>query len=137
MTLALLAIATKLIDNLIPDPVAAAEAKLKAMELAQRGELAVLNAETQIAVGQAEINKIDAGSNSMFRAGWRPAAGWVCVLGLGVEFVLRPLLPWALSLFGKTFPSIPAMDMETLMGLLFALLGLGGYRAYEKVKGKA
>jgi hypothetical protein len=30
---------------------------------------------------------------------------------------------------------MPAMDLNTLMTLLFGLLGLGGYRTIEKLKG--
>jgi Holin of 3TMs, for gene-transfer release len=136
MSIALLNVITTVLDKIIPDPTAAAAAKLEAMKLAQAGELAVLDADTKISLAQAEINKVDAGSGSMFRAGWRPAAGWACVAGLVMEFVMAPLLPWTLALFGKVVPPLPVMDMETLMGLLLALLGLGGYRTFERIKGK-
>ena len=39
---ALIPILGTIFDKIIPDPAAAADAKLKAMELAQRGELAAL-----------------------------------------------------------------------------------------------
>lgn len=48
----------QLFDKVIPDPQAAADAKLKAMELAQRGELAALDADMKLALGQMEINKV-------------------------------------------------------------------------------
>ena len=34
----------------------------------------------ELAKGQLEVNKVEAASQSMFVAGWRPAVGWVCVL---------------------------------------------------------
>jgi len=127
----------KLIDNLIPDPVAAAEAKLKAFEAAQRGELAALDADMRLALGQLEVNKEEAQSPDFFRGGWRPACGWICAVGLGYTFLLQPLLPWIVKVAGGEAPALPPLDIETLMVLLSGMLGLGGFRTFERVKGKA
>lgn len=127
---------TQILDKIIPDPAAAAEAKLKALELAQRGDLAQLDAELKLALAQTEINKVEAGTD-MFRGGWRPAVGWSCVAGLVYQFLVQPLLPWVVALFGGTVPPLPAIDNETLMVLLTGMLGLGGLRTLERVKGKA
>lgn len=126
-----------LLDKVLPDANAAADAKLKVLELAQKGELAVLDADLKLALGQIEVNKTEAASHDWFRAGWRPATGWVCVVGLGYEFLLRPLLPWIVSLFGANVPPLPAIDNEALMVLLTGMLGLGGLRTFERVRGKA
>ena len=127
---------TQVLDKIIPDPQAAADAKLKALELAQKGDLAALDAELRLALGQLEVNKAEA-TTDMFRGGWRPAVGWVCVVGLGYQFVLQPVLPWLVALFGAQVPPLPAIDNETLMVLLTGMLGLGGLRTFERVKGKA
>lgn len=127
---------TQVLDKIIPDPQAAAEAKLKALELAQKGDLAALDAELRLALGQLEVNKAEAATD-MFRGGWRPAVGWVCVVGLAYQFVLQPLLPWLVALFGAQVPPLPAIDNETLMVLLMGMLGMGGLRTIERVKGKA
>jgi hypothetical protein len=127
---------TSVLDKVLPDATAAADAKLKALELAQRGELAVLDADTRLALAQLEVNKVEAGTD-LFRGGWRPAVGWVCVLGLGYQLVLRPLLPWAVKVCGADVPDLPSIDTETLMVLLTGMLGLGGLRTFEKVKGRA
>ena len=127
---------TQVLDKVIPDPQAAADAKLKALELAQKGELAVLDAELRLALGQIEVNKVEA-TTDLFRGGWRPAVGWVCVVGLGYQFILQPLLPWVVALFGAQVPPLPAIDTEDLMVLLTGMLGLGGLRTFERVKGKA
>lgn len=127
---------TQVLDKIIPDPQAAAEAKLKALELAQKGDLAALDAELRLALGQIEVNKAEA-TTDMFRGGWRPAVGWVCVVGLAYQFILQPLLPWVVALFGAQVPPLPAIDNESLMVLLTGMLGLGGLRTFERVKGKA
>ncbi len=127
---------TSVLDKVLPDATAAADAKLKALELAQRGELAVLDADTRLALAQLEVNKVEAGTD-LFRGGWRPAVGWMCVAGLGYQLVLRPLLPWLARVAGGEVPDLPSIDTETLMVLLTGMLGLGGLRTFEKVKGRA
>lgn len=126
---------SSIFDKVIPDPQAAADAKLRAMELAQKGELAALDADMRLALGQLEVNKAEA-QTDLFRGGWRPATGWVCVVGLAYQFILQPVLPWVVSLFGQTVPPLPAIDNDTLMVLLTGMLGLGGLRTVERIKGK-
>lgn len=125
-----------LIDKFIPDPQQASEAKLKALEMAQRGELATLDADLKLALAQADVNKAEAQTDA-FRGGWRPACGWVCAFGLAYTFLLRPLLPWIAGLFGANVPALPAIDIDALMALLMGMLGLGGLRTFERIKGKA
>ena len=134
---AILPVVGTLIDKLFPDKQAADEAKLKMMELAQKGELAALDADVKLAMGQIETNKIEAASKDPFRAGWRPAAGWSCSLGLFYEFLLRPILPWVVGLSGAEVAPMPSVNIDQLMILLGGLLGLGGFRSYERIKGKA
>lgn len=122
-----------LLDKLIPDPKAAAEAKIKAIELAQRGELATLDADVRLALGQIEVNKVEAEAD-LFRGGWRPFVGWVCAVGLAVQFVLSPILTWVSLLFGFGV-QFPVLDMSVLLTLLFGMLGLGTLRTKEKLSG--
>lgn len=90
--------------------------------------------------GQVDLNLADANSGSFFKSGWRPALGWTCVFGLFYEFLLRPLLPWTVQVVsmvaGKNIvlPPMVSLDTSELLGLVFTLLGLGGYRTYEKIK---
>lgn len=122
-----------LLDKVIPDPKLAAEAKLKALEMAQKGELANLDADVRLALGQMEINKVEAGTD-MFRGGWRPFTGWICALGLGTQFILAPILTWIGRLSGSNI-DFPVLDMSVLLTLLFGMLGLGTLRTQEKIRG--
>lgn len=136
MWAALIPAVTTILDKVLPDPQAAADAKLKALEMAQKGELALLDADLRLALGQLEVNKAEA-TTDLFRGGWRPAVGWVCVFGLFYNFVLQPILPWVVGVYGGTVPPLPAIDNETLLVLLTGMLGLGGLRTFERIKGKA
>ena len=133
---ALVSMLPGLLDKIIPDPAAAADAKLKAIEPAQRGELAALDADLRLMLAQADINKAEA-STDLFRGGWRPACGWVCAAGLAYTFLLRPVLPWLASLAGADVQAMPEIDTDTLMVLLTGMLGLGGLRTVERIRGKA
>lgn len=83
---------------------------------------------------QLEINKTEAAHKNLFVAGWRPACGWVCVLGMAGNFLVIPFANMALDLF-QTGVSIPMVDLSTMLPVLMGMLGLGGLRTFEKVKG--
>lgn len=119
----------KLIDRLIPDPTEAAKAKLALAKMEQDGELAVMTAQT-------DINKVEAGSDSVFVAGWRPFCGWVGGFGLAYAAILEPTIRLVATLLGYT-GTFPAIDTTVTMQVLFGMLGLGAMRSYDKVKGVA
>ena len=81
----------------------------------------------QIALQQIEVLKLDAKGN-WFQSSWRPLAGYVCVLGLMVNFLISPIAAG----FGL---AIPQADAGVMMPLLLGMLGLGGARTVERVKG--
>lgn len=130
---ALLPTISGLLDKLIPDPEARAKAQLDLLKLQQDGEFKELDAQLQINLAQAEINKVEASSQNGFQAGWRPLAGYMCVAGLGYEFLLRPLLPWALTVSGVDAPPLPSLD-GVLFELMFGMLGLGTLRTADRWK---
>jgi len=86
------------------------------------------------AVAQIELNKVEAAHKSMFVAGWRPAVGWVCALAMLLNFILIPFINLGLE-FGGLDLQLDLIDMETMMPVLFGMLGLGGMRTAEKLKG--
>lgn len=126
----------QIIDKLIPDPAAKAAAQLEAMKLAQAGEFKDIDTQLQRDLAQIGVNQAEAASPDFFRAGWRPFVGWICGVGLAVQFLVGPLATWGSGLAGHPL-AFPSLDMGTLMTLLAGMLGLGTLRTAEKVRGVA
>lgn len=111
------------LDSLSGDKKAQAEQALKLLEMAQ--------AEAQ---GQMEVNKAEAAHGSIFVAGWRPFIGWVCGGALAFQYILRPFWVWIAAVWYPGSPIPPTLD-GMLWELVFGMLGIGGLRSIEKIKG--
>jgi hypothetical protein len=127
--LAIIEIGARLLDKIIPDKDARAKAQAELLRAAQDQEF-------QLALGQIEVNKMEAQSPHWFVAGWRPAVGWICVCGLTYNFVIYPLMLWFVAVFGYGFTPPPLLS-ENLMELVLGMLGLGALRTAEKWRGVA
>jgi len=77
-------------------------------------------------LAQIEVNKAEAKGN-WFQASWRPLCGYVCVMGLMVNFLISPICAG----FGLI---IPQAEMTTMLPILTGMLGLAGMRSFERVK---
>jgi Holin of 3TMs, for gene-transfer release len=113
----------KVIDKFIPDPEAKVKAEKELRESLQSWDKM-----------QADVNLEEAKHNSLFVAGWRPALGWTCAFAFAFIYVLGPLITWLSTMAGNPIP-LPSFNIEALMGLTLGMLGLGGLRTFEKVKG--
>lgn len=123
--LALLSPVVEKVLGFIPDPEQRARAQQEMLTT-------LINAQN----AQTEVNKVEAQHSNLFVAGWRPFIGWVCGSALAYQFILRPLLPWFSVMVGHPVPEMPSLD-DSLMELVMAMLGLGGLRTFEKVRGVA
>ena len=81
----------------------------------------------ELAQGQLEVNKVEAAHKSLFVAGWRPAIGWVCALGLFYNVILANII--------GIWVDVPEIDTTLLVPVMMGMLGLGAMRSYEKVQG--
>jgi hypothetical protein len=111
---------SNLLDKWIPD---ATEKQKIAYELSTLSERHA----QELAIAQIELNKAEARGN-WFQSSWRPATGWVCVLGFAVNFLISPLAAG----FGV---DIPQADTSVMMPVLMGMLGLGAMRSTERIKG--
>lgn len=134
--LALIPLIGSVLDKVLPDATAAADAKLKMVELVQRGELAELDAAKSLALGQIGVNAEEAKHASVFVAGWRPFIGWTCGAAFAFKFVIGPLGAFVLTAFGNP-TQMPVMEFGELLPVLLGMLGIGALRTVEKVKGVA
>lgn len=125
----------KIIDRVLPDPQKKLEAQEKLAELAQRGELAKLQADTQLATAQIEVNKVEAASANIFVAGWRPFIGWCCGAIFACNYIGTPLLAWLSPLLG--IPAPPRLEIGEVLPVLLGMLGLGTLRTVDKKFGTA
>lgn len=127
---AILNIGNTIIDRLIPDKTQAAALKGQLIQSEVNGDLAAAH-------DQLNVDAIEAASQSVFVAGWRPFVGWSCGAAVAYSYVLQPLLVSLFVLFGKAVDTtkLPHLDMVTLIGLLTTMLGMAGLRSYDKVQG--
>lgn len=131
----LLELISKVFDRVIPDPVAAADAKLKLAALAQNGELEQLHSETTLAQGQIDVDKIEAANSNVFVSGWRPFVGWVCGAALAYAAILEPVSRFIAAVVFHYVGAFPVVDTTITMQVLLGLLGLGALRSYDKKQG--
>lgn len=113
------------LEKVLPDPQAKAKAEQEILTAVAASDLA-----------QMEVNKTEAAHSSIFVAGWRPFIGWVCGGSLAYVYIVQPVANWTLAMW---YPGVitPAIDTSILMELVFAMLGIGGLRTFEKIKGVA
>lgn len=124
----------KVLDKVIPDPAAKAQAQLELLKLQQEGMFKELEADLERSKQQTDTNLEEAKSRNIFVAGWRPFIGWVCGSGFAIQFVVSPLCEWGSALAGHPI-QFPQLDLSEMMPLLAGMLGLGTLRTYEKTKG--
>ena len=88
----------------------------------------------EIAKGQMAINLAESKHKSLFVSGWRPALGWVAVLGMFGNYITIPFTNFVLALLEIDI-TIPLIPLESMMPIVMGMLGLGGLRTFEKHKG--
>ena len=111
---------------------------LTGVDPAVKGKIETLLAEFtgKAQLGQLAINEQEAKHPSLFVAGWRPFIGWVCGAALLYHYIVDRLIEWLVILIGWKVTR-PEFDLYDLLVVLGGLLGLGGMRWREKVKGVA
>ena len=135
----LLPVIGKVLDQILPNTKEAEQAKAKLAEMALQGELQALQADIDIAKAQILVNEKAAQSGDLFVSGARPFILWVCGGAFAWSYLLRDFTLLLAHIGGTPIePEIlPKPDLSEMMPILLGLLGLGGFRTYEKLKGVA
>lgn len=124
----LLEVGKTVLDRFVPDPAKKAEAEMELLRMAADGELKQV-------VAQLEINAKEAAHPSIFVAGWRPAFGWCGAAGFVYATIVQPLLAWGAAV--KGWPAPPTLNLDLMWVVVTGMLGIGGLRSVEKIKGAA
>jgi hypothetical protein len=115
----------QVLNKFIPDEGARAQAELELRRNLQQWD----QAQTAVAVAEATNEKF-------FVSGARPFILWVCGCALLYSYILVPVGLWITFMVGHPVPKPPVLD-ERLFELMIGMLGLGGLRTFEKIKGVA
>jgi len=123
----LLPLISGVIDKTIPDE----QGKAKAL---QDIEKTLIDNASSINLAQIATNQAEAKSKHLFVAGWRPAIGWSCALGIFWLFIGANFAQWGMNMAGIE-GEVPTVPSDILLELTFAMLGMAGLRTFEKIKG--
>lgn len=123
-----LEIGKAMLERFFPDPEKRREAEAEFLRLAADGEMKQV-------IAQLEINAREAAHPSVFVAGWRPFFGWAGGAGFVYATMGQPLLAWVAAIKGWPLP--PSLNIDLLWTVVTGLLGIGGLRSIEKIKGAA
>ena len=115
-----------IIKRVFPDATEIEKAKLQQLTQTIQNEYA-------LQLAQIDVNKVEATNPSIFVAGARPAAMWVSVITLAYSGIGVSFLSWLATCFG--LPTLPIVDSTATNAILMGLLGLGGMRSFDKLKG--
>lgn len=126
-----------IINKVVPDKAAAAAAVANLQQMQIQGQLQDEMARLQaVTSAQSDVDKVEASNTNVFVSGWRPLIGWVCGAALASQYIARPLIQWGFAIAHSPLPALPGID-DNLWQLMFGMLGMGGLRTFEKVKGVA
>ena len=123
----ILDIGKSLLDRFGPeDKAERAKADAEFVRMAAEGELKQV-------IAQLEINAKEAAHPSVWVSGWRPFFGWAGGAGFIYATILQPMLAWWASI--KGWPVPPILNLDLLWVVVTGMLGIGGMRSVEKIKG--
>lgn len=127
-----------IVKSRIPDVNAAAQVSADMQKLLEEHDF-------DLQKGQLDINKVEAASGSLFVSGARPAVLWVGVVSLALSVWPKAIVltifwcmsAWHAQKLGIKLPEFPDLGTGEVIAMMGSLLGIGGLRTWEKLKGVA
>lgn len=127
----ILKIGSTILDKVIPDANERAKAQARLLDIQHEELMGSLQADTNLALAQIEVNKAEASNPSLFVSGARPMGLWICNFLFLFVLGLLPGIAW-LAGFWITVPPLPSIPMEPLITVYMTLIGA---RTVERWKG--
>lgn len=93
-----------------------------------------MKATADVNLGNIGVNKVEAAHRSVFVAGWRPAVGWCCAIGVAWNAIGVIIAQIAVDLATNLSYTVPKADSSILLPLITGMLGIAGMRSFEKMK---
>jgi len=91
---------------------------------------------TELLKAQANIDANEALNPNLYISGARPTIMWVCAIAFAWQYLVLPISCWVAVLAHK--PEMVSqlqslhLDFSTMNSILMGMLGLAGYRTFEK-----
>ena len=123
----------KTVGNVIDDLHFSGEEKEK-LKL-QMQEIDAKLKEKQMSINLADAQSTAGGLSGFMQRSWRPLIGMSAAIAIFWEFVLSKFILFFLGVFHYEVLNIPQLDLQHLMPLVLALLGMSGIRSFELAKG--
>ena len=89
----------------------------------------------KLQLAQLAVNQEEAKSTNWFVAGARPFIMWTCGVSLAYAAIIEPFARFVAKVHFGYDGAFPVIDTNLTLQVLMGLLGLGGMRTFEKVKG--
>jgi hypothetical protein len=122
----------KLIQSLIPDPVAQANAKIQMQEVLNQAQAMQLDTQAKDMAAQADVVKAEIQGQSAMQRNWRPMLMYLFMFIIANNYILFPILH-------AVFPAIQMLVVPEQMWSLIDIC-VGGYvggRSLEKIANTA
>jgi len=117
-----------IVNRIFPDKT---EAQKQAFQVALQQMLT----EKELALKQLDVNVAEASNPSIWVSGARPAILWVGAAIFAWTYLFQPMIVFVLTVAGHPVPQLPVLDTSYVMGILGTMLGFGGFRTVERLKG--
>ncbi len=95
-------------------------------------EILKITQEFQLTAAQTDIDKVEASNESILVSGARPFILWVCGFAFMFDAIIEPFMDWVARVVYHSVVAFPEIDTTITMQVMFAMLGLGAFRSYDK-----
>ncbi len=121
-----------IVTKFVPDKNEAAKMTHEVLMSQLSGDLAAQTQQFELLKQQILVNLEEAKSDKWWKAGWRPYIGWGSGTALLYSAMFEPFLRFIATVAFGYHGTFPVVDTTLTMQVLFAILGVGAMRSYDK-----